>query len=279
MRVAVTRRIEPVSSLMLAVSRRVEQLLDELVVSLRRLIRDEHIDLGGCRRQAGEIKRQPANQRDLVRLRRWLQSRLVQLREHKTINRILDPRFIADLRQLRSSRRDERPVRLVLGPFVDPTLERRDLFRRNFLTGRRRRHLEICIVSRQPSDDFTLGPLTGNDADLARFKLRGRSIALIESQSSLPLFFIGAVTLEAIVGQDRSDIAAELKFFGRRVRSGQHRRRGGDSKSNTNPQEPTGHRRILNLVGKMSRPNESGRGKFRILVSLLDTSVEVTFTL
>jgi hypothetical protein len=54
-------------------------------------------------------------------------------------------------------------------------------------------------------------------------------MALIEPQAGLPGFVVKAVTFEALIGQDRSDIAREVNVLGRAGRALSHckKQKGG----------------------------------------------------
>ena len=68
MRVAVTSVVEPVAGHLLAVVRALQQPRHQLLVGVGRTVGDEGIDLVRCRRQAGEGKRQPSDERGPVGL-------------------------------------------------------------------------------------------------------------------------------------------------------------------------------------------------------------------
>ena len=78
-RVRVTRHVQPPTAPPLAVVRRRQQPLDEFLISIRRLVVHKRIHLGGRRRQAEQVQREPANQRDAVGLGRGR-----ELLEHET---------------------------------------------------------------------------------------------------------------------------------------------------------------------------------------------------
>ena len=77
-RVAVVDDVEPVPRPALAVVRRREQPVDQLLVGVGVAVRDERVDLLRRRRQADQVEVQPADQRAAIRLRRRRQSPLLK---------------------------------------------------------------------------------------------------------------------------------------------------------------------------------------------------------
>ena len=63
---AVARDVEPHAAPGFAVARRREQAIDHLLERVGRLVREKRVDFFGRRRQAGEIERGAAEQRQLV---------------------------------------------------------------------------------------------------------------------------------------------------------------------------------------------------------------------
>ena len=63
--------------------------------------------------------------------------------------------------------------------------------------------------------------LPRHDSDRPGFELRPKAVLHIQPQAPLPLLLVKAVALEAVVGQDRPDIAAEidLPFLGEKEAS------------------------------------------------------------
>ena len=84
--VRVSGHIEPVSPPALAVSRRSEQAIDDLLVGVRRRVRLERGDFGGRRWQAVEIEREAANLRTPIRHGRRRQFLLGKLRSKERID-------------------------------------------------------------------------------------------------------------------------------------------------------------------------------------------------
>ena len=72
-RVGKAHDIEPRHGHPLAVMRARDQPVDQALVGVRRLVRDEGLRLREGRRHAGEIERKPADQRAAIRLGRRLQ--------------------------------------------------------------------------------------------------------------------------------------------------------------------------------------------------------------
>ena len=73
-RVGVAGGVEPAAGHVFAIARRSQEAFDDLVIGLRRGVGEEGIDLGGRRRQAGEVERHAAEQAGLVGFGAWTQA-------------------------------------------------------------------------------------------------------------------------------------------------------------------------------------------------------------
>ena len=84
-----------------------------------------------------------------------------------------------------------------LGALVDPAFEDVDLRRRELFASPRRRHALLDIRVRDATDQ--LGK---------RRACQGR-VAVVEAELGFALLLVGTVALEAVVGEDRADVAVE----------------------------------------------------------------------
>src|SRR5262249_4522869 len=89
--VGVARDIEPVPRPPLAVMRRRKETVNKSLVGVGAPVAEEGIDLGRCRRQAGQVEAETANQRGAVRLGRGRKSLLLQPRQDKAVDVIAHP--------------------------------------------------------------------------------------------------------------------------------------------------------------------------------------------
>ena len=101
---------------------------------------------------------------------------MLQPRKHERIDRIANPSSILHRRNGRPLRRDERPMLLVFGPFVDPLSQRLDLLRPQRFSRIGRRHVLIGIVARNPLDQLAL----------RRFAWRDDGFGAVEVADVLP---------------------------------------------------------------------------------------------
>ena len=210
-RVRVTRHVQPPATPALAVVRRRQQPVHKLLVSIRRLVIHERVHLGGHRRQAKQVQREPANQRDAVGLERGRELLLREPGADERINRILDSGFwILDSRHHRPLRRNKRPMHLAprlfirrsLRALVNPPAHQRDL-----RVGQRRLlvwHPRDVLV--RAGDDLhqqAVGRLAGLDgrAVLAALQCEGRRV---EPEAVLGLR--RAVALVTMLGEQRLDL-------------------------------------------------------------------------
>ena len=88
---AVVNHIQPVSRPAFAVTRRAQQAIDHGFVRIRAAVRNELLDLLRRRRQPGEIKAEPPDQRHAVGFRGRSELFGLQFGEHKVINWIAGP--------------------------------------------------------------------------------------------------------------------------------------------------------------------------------------------
>src|SRR6185437_12105531 len=86
-----------------------QQTIDHPAKRLRRRIIQKRLDLRRSRRQAGQIKRRPANQRALVRRRCGREMLLVKLREDESVDWRLRPLLVSHLWNDRLAWRLKRP--------------------------------------------------------------------------------------------------------------------------------------------------------------------------
>ncbi len=164
MRVAVAGRVEPVPRHLLAILRRIDQAVDELVVRLGRFVGDEAIDLGQRGGQAGQVEAHAANERGFVGFGRGVQPFFVEPGQDEAVDRVTGQLRTLHGRRGRMLRLEEGPVTVELGPLVDPPFDEVDLFRRDGLTRVGRRHAHVGIVRDQPLNDRALALDPGTTA-------------------------------------------------------------------------------------------------------------------
>ena len=167
MRVGVARRIKPVTRLVLAVSRRVEQTVHQLWVGVWIPIGKECVHFLWCGRQAGQVVARPSNQRGPVGFRGGFQSFLFQTRENEMIDFIARPFLILHRRQWRAFGFDQSPVALPIRSFSDPPAQRINLRGRQRLAAFRRRHHVVFILRGNPRDQLALFRVAGHDGKVA----------------------------------------------------------------------------------------------------------------
>src|SRR5438034_10577497 len=97
-------------------------------------------------------------------------------------------------------------MRAVLRPLFDPPLEDVDLSGTERLdAGVGRRHPLRLVVGGDPCDQFALARCAGDDRALG-----DGTLADVETELRFPLARVGPVAAEAVVRQDRPDVAAEI---------------------------------------------------------------------
>ncbi len=145
-RIAVAHEVEPVPAPSLAVRGRREQAIDKLLVGIRRLVRDERLDLLRRRRQAGQVERHAADERAFDGGLRRLQPGRFEFGEDERVDRVCSFGFWtlgilerpAKRPVISDSWRDRFRVRagkrhVVRGTEVDPLRELREVSWRQLL--------------------------------------------------------------------------------------------------------------------------------------------------
>ena len=92
---------------------------------------------------------------------------------------------------------------------MDPSLEQFDLFCGQGFAGIGRRHEILGILRGDAGDDLTLSGITGHDRVVSS-QIGPGPLWGVETQFGLAVILIGAVAVEAVVGQNRADVPIEL---------------------------------------------------------------------
>ena len=106
----------------LAVARRGEQAIDHLLVGVRRLVREEGIDLRGRRRQAGQVERDAADQRRPVGLGRRRQPFLFEAGQDEGVDADCGPSRGPSRRAAAAGRGSKAQCLPHVAALVDPAL-------------------------------------------------------------------------------------------------------------------------------------------------------------
>ena len=220
-RVGVAGRVEPVDGHPLAVGGRPQHAVDGVLEGVGRVVVEERAQVGLERRQAGQVEARPAQQRRPVGLARRRQPVGLEPPEHEVVDGVARPLGVGHRRHGGPLGRGERPVRLPLGPLVDPQPQGLDLVRaQRVLVGARHDrgvqaqpvgHAHHRVGGAHPVDEQAVGGVAGHDdrpAELAAF--REGPIRDVEPQAALAPLPVGPVAREAVLGQDRPDLAGEV---------------------------------------------------------------------
>ena len=220
-RVGVAGRVEPVDGHALAVGGRPQHLVDGVLEGVGRVFVEERGHVGLQRRQARQVEARPAQQRRPVGLVRRSQPARLEPGEHEVVDGVARPLCVGHRGHRRPLGRDERPVRLPLGTLVDPEPQGLDLVRaQRVLVGARHDrgiqaqpvgHPHQRVVGADPVDEQALVGVAGDDdrpPELAA--VRERPLCDVEPQAALSPLPVGPVAREAVLGQDRPDLAGEV---------------------------------------------------------------------
>ena len=112
----VTRQRQPQAGQPLAKPRRREQAFRQSRVGVGAFVFEKCLDFFRRRRQTGQVKCYPANERPLVRLRRRRKVRLFEAGEDEVIQRLARPPFVFHHRSCLSRGQTEGPKLALLDP-------------------------------------------------------------------------------------------------------------------------------------------------------------------
>ena len=218
--VGVARHVQPVAPPALAIVRRLQQFIHRPSVCPRACVRDEHRDLGGRRRQAGQVEAHAAQQCRLGRLRRRRDTRLRLLGGDENIDRVFRPRAPVGRQagQQLANRFFKRPMPVVLAAGLDPFAQQRHLLRGQAAVRLRRRHPRVGVGGRDARQQLALGQVRRIDCPHAVARL-GRALARVKAQTGLALGRVRSVALETVLRKHRPDVPIEIDP--RRLRIGQ----------------------------------------------------------
>ena len=100
------------------------------------------------------------------------------------------------------------------GAMVDPLADEIDLLVRQSALGVGGRHALLLLLCADALIETAGRGISGNDDGMAG-AVGEHAFLDVQAQARHPLFFVGAVAGEAIVGEDRADIAVEIHSGGR----------------------------------------------------------------
>ena len=207
--VGVAGEVHPVGRHPLAVAGAREQTVEQFFIRIGRGVGEEGLDLGGRRRQAGDVEARAADERGPVSLGLVGEAAVRKFLNHDRVDRMLRGSRFCDGRL---HWRHECPMRLVLRPLGDPSLQRLDLLWREPANLRLRgRHDRVGIVRHDAGEQFAGVEVLRDDRPRAAVELGRGRLERVEPQASLAVGVVGAVAGEAVFRQDRPDVAVERK--------------------------------------------------------------------
>ena len=216
--VGVARGIEPIAGAVLAVRRRRHQLVhqgaDLRILQVGAVLGEVLGEEFGRGRQAGDIEREAADERAGIGLGGGGEPGGLELGEDEGVDGVLGPTRLVDGRRDRDGR-EEGPVRLPRGALLDPSLDLRHLRGLQRLVRLGRGHDLVFVLGDDALEKRALVGLSFDDGRglfLAVLILpRGEEAGLgVETQAGLARAGVGAVAMEAGVGEHRADVAVEL---------------------------------------------------------------------
>ena len=211
--VGIAGQVEPPPRPALAVTRAGKQSIDEFFVGVGRLIGDKGVELGWRRRQPRQIEVDAAAERGPIGFASRPQpfaGEPVADEEVDRIDRRRGSGRVCHLRHRRARRLLKRPVLGVRRPGGDPCLEDPLLLGREHRLRVGRGHDDVGVGAVDPGHDFTVVGVPRDDRPVPRIGLGEGVITAVEAQAPGARAVVGAVALEAAVGKDRPNLAAEV---------------------------------------------------------------------
>ena len=209
--VGVAGEVEPLHRHVLTVVRGGEETVEGLGPGFRRVIGEESLQVGVGGWQAGEVEGGAAKERGLRGVAVGLESLGGERSREESIDGVAAGR---NLRDGRLDRNLEGPVTLVFGAFFDPLFDEGDLGFGEHLMELRRRHVVVRVVGAQTLHYFAFFRVARQDRRFAGLAALARRLERIQTELTLDLVLVGAVTGVARVREDRADVAIELNLLG-----------------------------------------------------------------
>ena len=228
--------VEPVAGAVLAPVGRGEEPVDEPLVGAFLRVVEEGGERARIGRQAGQVEGHAPGERAPVGFCGGAEPRVLEPCQDEAVERVAAPGFVFDRGRRRPVDGGERPVLVPGGALLDPAGEDFDLFRGERLVRDLGRHPPERVGVRDALDQETRRGVAGNDRWIARpvaapggRPRAERAVPGVEPQVGLARRLVGPVAGEAVVGEDRPDVALEVDR-GRRLggRGGQGWRRSGN---------------------------------------------------
>ena len=207
--VGIAGDIEPEAAHVLAVAFGLQQAADDFLIRIRAGVGEEGIHFSCCRGQAGEVERHAADQRFLRGFRRRGETFFSEAGLNKRVDTISDRSL--DRRRSCLDRLFKGPVLLVFRALADPELECFQLLRRDLFMRLRRWHDFIGIGTDDARDDAAGLHIARLDGK-ASFDGFVSALGGVETQVGLPFLRIEAMAGEAVVTEDRADVAIEVEL-------------------------------------------------------------------
>ena len=232
--VRITGKIEPAAGPVFAVRRLRELGVHEALIRIRPAVGGEGLDLRQRRRQAGQVERNAAGQREAVGLGLRAELGRLELRKDEAVHGALGPRGVLHRGQRGAPGFLVGPMRRVTGPAGDPAAQEVDFRRGQYLARLARRHDVIVFRRRDPTDEFAFLRMTLDYGKRPAPQGHPRAVRGIEAQAlggtvfrpALAILLVGPVAAEALVGKNRADLSVEVGHGGAAQAGDSEQKRG-----------------------------------------------------
>ena len=180
---------------------------------------DKSGDFGRRKWQASEVEGDASGERGGIGGGCGSEAVVEEASEDQLVEGILGPAclFLGELRgkrRLRFFEFGERPMAFPFGARLHPLLEKGDLLGLEGFIGFGGRHEFIAVGGMEAGGDFAPFPIPGDDGDGTAFAFAESACGGIEAEIGFPMFFIGPVAGEAMIGEDGADIAIKRGWGG-----------------------------------------------------------------
>ena len=212
--IGVARKVQPTDRHTFAVVRGTQESIDHFGIGILRGVGQERIDLLEGRSKSDQVECHTTQQGFFGGLRRELKALSAEFLQEEAVDRI--GVVLGQIGQWdRGSRRwNKGPMPLVGCSLIDPLADAFDLPWGQRFSRLRRGHDQFGILAVDTGPDFALGRLSRNDCQVAALASLQGVLVKIQPQVTLPLLSVRSVALEAMLRENRSDIAIEGQRFG-----------------------------------------------------------------
>ncbi len=209
--IGIARHVEPLRSHSFGVLIGIHQAVDDFPIGIFGSVGHEGIDLIDERGETRKVEGRPAQPADFVSLGAWLERGTVKGMGDEVVDFIVRARVLGLGNFNGLWEKPERPMAIVFPAFFDPLVEQILLLLRKRKLGFRRGHQLLGLVGPNAPVNLRILQASRRQPDHALMVFRCL-FERIQAKVRFLILRIRAMTLEALVRQDRPDLAVEINF-------------------------------------------------------------------